>query len=85
MQKIRILNIDIDNYSFKEFLQRLEKGVVVTPNVDHFVKLQSDREFYDCYRQFEHVVCDSRIVQLVSKLLYPGRGVAEQIAGSDCC
>jgi N-acetylglucosaminyldiphosphoundecaprenol N-acetyl-beta-D-mannosaminyltransferase len=83
MEKIRILNIDIDNYPFKVFLEKLEEGVVVTPNIDHFVKLQSDREFYDCYRQSEHIVCDSRVVQLLWKLLYPGRGIVEQIAGSD--
>jgi N-acetylglucosaminyldiphosphoundecaprenol N-acetyl-beta-D-mannosaminyltransferase len=83
MKKIRILNIDIHNYHFKEFLERLEEGVVVTPNIDHLIKLQSDREFYDCYRQSEYNVCDSRVVQLISKLLYPGRGIVEQINGSD--
>jgi N-acetylglucosaminyldiphosphoundecaprenol N-acetyl-beta-D-mannosaminyltransferase len=83
MRKIRILNIEIANWRMQEFLEQLSEGVVVTPNIDHFVKLQKDREFYECYRQAEHVVCDSRIIQLVSRLLYPGKGIVEQIAGSD--
>jgi len=83
VKKIRILNIDIHNHTFAEFLETLQEGVVVTPNVDHLMKLQSDRAFYDCYRQAEHVVCDSRVVQLVSKVLYPGRGIVAQISGSD--
>jgi exopolysaccharide biosynthesis WecB/TagA/CpsF family protein len=79
----RILNIDIHNHRFGDFLEQLTTGVVVTPNVDHLVKLQHDREFYECYRAAEHLVCDSRIVQLASRLLHPGRGIPEQIAGSD--
>lgn len=83
MQKIKALNIELHNWRMQEFLEHLTEGVVVTPNIDHFVKLQKDREFYECYRNAEHVVCDSRIIQLLSRLLYPGNGIEEQIAGSD--
>ena len=83
MENLRILNLDIHNWTFQAFLEQLEEGVVVTPNIDHFVKLQKDKEFYDCYSNSEHVVCDSRVIQLLSKFLYPGKGVVEQIAGSD--
>lgn len=83
MDTLRILNLDLHNWTFDDFLNQLESGVVVTPNIDHFMKLQKDRDFYDCYTQAEHIVCDSRVIQLISKFLYPGRGVAEQIAGSD--
>lgn len=44
-------------------------GVLVTPNLDHLVKLQRDRTFYDCYKKAQWVTCDSRILQLFSKLL----------------
>ena len=44
--KIRIRNIEILNRSEKELLQKLEKGCLITPNVDQLVKLQNDREFY---------------------------------------
>jgi len=80
---LKILNITMHNWRFDDFLAQLQSGVVVTPNVDHFIKLQKDHDFYDCYIRSEHIVCDSRVIQLLSKLLYPGRGVVEQIAGSD--
>ena len=83
MEKLRILNLALHNWTFQEFLEQLEAGVVVTPNIDHFVKLQKDKEFYECYVNSEHIVCDSRAIQLLSRFLYPGKGVAEQIAGSD--
>lgn len=66
---IRFLNIDILSVTHQDLLARLNKGVLVTPNVDHLVKLQKDREFYDVYQQAEWVVCDSKILYLLSKLL----------------
>ncbi len=83
MDTLKILNITLHNWRFNDFLAQLREGVVVTPNIDHFIKLQKDREFYDCYVRSDHIVCDSRVIQLLSRLLYPGRGVVEQIAGSD--
>ena len=38
-----ILNVEIDNISRDELLAQLKKGVLVTPNVDQMVKMQSDR------------------------------------------
>ena len=69
METIKILNIDILSLTQKELLERLDKGVLITPNVDHLVKLQRDREFYEIYQQAEWVVCDSKILYLLSKLL----------------
>lgn len=43
--------------------------MLITPNVDHLVKLQHDKEFYEVYRQAEWIVCDSKILYLLSKLL----------------
>ena len=63
------MNIDILSVTHQDLLARLNKGVLVTPNVDHLVKLQKDREFYDVYQQAEWVVCDSKILYLLSKLL----------------
>lgn len=83
MEKLRILNLDVHNWKFQDFLEQLEEGVVVTPNIDHFIKLQKNQEFYNCYVQSEHIVCDSRVIQLLTKLLFPGKSVVEQIAGSD--
>lgn len=36
MQKIKILNIGIDNVSSLELLRSLKQGVLVTPNIDSF-------------------------------------------------
>lgn len=83
MDTVKILNIDIHNWTFDGFLAQLEKGVVVTPNVDHMMKLQKDHAFYKSYMNAEHIVCDSRIIQLASRMLFPQPPIAEQIAGSD--
>lgn len=66
---IRVLNINILSITQQNLLKNLHKGVLITPNIDHLVKLQHDREFYDVYQQAEWVVCDSKILYLLSKLL----------------
>ncbi len=43
--------------------------MLITPNLDHLIKLQKDKDFYDCYKKAEWVVCDSDILRLFSKLL----------------
>lgn len=43
---VRILNVDIHSITQQELLQNLKKGIVITPNVDHLVKLQKDAGFY---------------------------------------
>ena len=81
MNRINILNIKVDNYSTDELLKSLEKGVVITPNVDHLIKLQRDEEFYRLYHQAEYVIVDSKIVQLGLRFL--GTPVKEVVPGSD--
>ena len=39
MNRIKILNVEIDNISQEELLAQLKKGVLVTPNVDQIVKM----------------------------------------------
>ncbi len=77
---IRILNADILPLTRDELLERLDSGVLITPNLDHLVKLQKDPEFRECYRRAEWVVCDSRILYFCSKLL--PRSLPEAIPGS---
>lgn len=69
MSTIKILNVNIQNITVEELLERLKKGLLITPNVDHLVKLQYDKDFYDVYQKAEWVVCDSKILYLLSKLL----------------
>ena len=69
MKYTQFLNINVQNINKKQLLQQLNKGVLITPNVDHLVKLQKDREFYETYQKAEWVVCDSKILYILSKLL----------------
>ncbi len=77
---VKILNIPVRRITLAELLDTLHEGVLVTPNLDHLVKLQTDREFYDVYRQAEWVVCDSRILQMCSRALRDP--IPEAIPGS---
>jgi len=77
----KILNIHIDNISLKDILKNLNEGVVVTPNIDHLMKLQYDKDFYEIYYQANYKLCDSKLLQIVSKFL--GKPIIEKISGSD--
>jgi exopolysaccharide biosynthesis WecB/TagA/CpsF family protein len=83
MQTIKILNVDIDNISMNELLENLGKdgGIVVTPNVDHLMKLQRDPAFYKTYLLSDYRVCDSKILMYAAKFL--GKNIIEKISGSD--
>ncbi|MDR1503317.1 MAG: WecB/TagA/CpsF family glycosyltransferase [Prevotella sp.] len=80
MQKVKILNVEMQSITQKELLQTLKKGVLTTPNVDHLIKLQKDRLFYDIYQKADCVVCDSQIIALGAKFL--GTPIKEVIPGS---
>ena len=80
---VRILNCDIHNITRQELLNSLKEGVVVTPNIDHLMRLQKDEEFYKLYKMSDYRVCDSRIIFLLNKALFPQKVLKEQITGSD--
>ena len=77
---IHILNVDLLSITQEDLLAQMNSGVLYTPNLDHLVKLQYDKSFYDAYQQADWVICDSRILYWVSKLLkFP---IPEPIPGS---
>ena len=80
METIKILNVEILALTQQDLLNSLDKGVLVTPNVDHLVKLQHDKGFYDVYQKAKWVICDSKILYLLSKLLK--HSLPEAIPGS---
>ena len=80
IKSVKILNVRIQNCTFNILLKCLEKGVLITPNIDHLVKLQYDRDFYNIYQKADWVVCDSKILYLTSKLLK--HSLREVIPGS---
>lgn len=81
MNKVKLLNVSLDNISQSEFLKSFTSGIVFTPNVDHLMKLQSDREFFQTYKSATYKLCDSKILFYVSRFL--GTPIKEKISGSD--
>lgn len=81
MTRIKILNLAIDNVSMQELLDNLDRGVVFTPNADHFVQLQHDQDFLTTYDSADYRVCDSRVVCYAARFL--GSPLKEKISGSD--
>ena len=58
----------------------MERGVLVTPNVDHLVRLQIDKDFYEAYKKADWVICDSVVLHRFSRLLK--QRITESIPGS---
>ncbi len=80
-QRVNILDVAIDNFSTEEFLNRLRRGVVFTPNVDHLMKLRKDPKFVKAYQKADFRVCDSQILMYAAKFL--GTPIKAKISGSD--
>ena len=78
---VKILNIQIDNISAQELLDNLVQGVVLTPNVDHLMRLQYDLDFFRTYKLADYRICDSQILLYASRFL--GTPLQEKISGSD--
>ena len=59
---------DLDRYDLLGFLQvarsfgQQEYGYVVTPNVDHLIRLHDDADFRSLYEQARYVLLDSRVL-----------------------
>ena len=81
-KRVNILNVQIDNISTQELLEKLRVGgVVFTPNVDHLVKLQEDSDFFKVYQEADYRVCDSQLIMYASRFL--GQPIQEKLSGSD--
>jgi N-acetylglucosaminyldiphosphoundecaprenol N-acetyl-beta-D-mannosaminyltransferase len=81
LETVKILNVEIDNLSEAEVLERLKTGVVFTPNVDHILLLHNDPDFAEVYEEADYKLCDSKILYFVSRFL--GTPIREKISGSD--
>lgn len=82
MTKLDILNISINNISLKNLLRQIKQGgFIITPNVDHLIKLQHDPEFFHVYQTADYVICDSQILMWIA--LFLGKRIQEKISGSD--
>ncbi len=81
MQTKKVLNIAISDTTVDELLPIMTHGVVVTPNADHLVLLQSDGDFYRAYREADFTLLDSQVIYLIYKII--GKPFKEKISGSD--
>ncbi len=79
--RVEVLGTEIDNFTWEEFLGRLDRGIVFTPNVDHLMTLRKDPEFRAAYAQADYRVCDSQVLLYASRFL--GKPLQAKISGSD--
>lgn len=63
-----MLNIALDNPGFdKALVQFKTKQFTVTPNIDHLFNLQHNTAFQEAYRKADFILCDSRIIAMLSR------------------
>lgn len=66
---------------FKQWLGEEEFHYIVTPNVDHMVKLEKDKEFRKIYEQADLILPDGAPLMWIADSL--GNPLGERIPGSD--
>lgn len=81
LSDVNILGASVQNISREQLLERLDCGVLFTPNVDQIMRMRKDREYREIFHRADFRVCDSKIVQLASRFL--GTPLKEKISGSD--
>jgi N-acetylglucosaminyldiphosphoundecaprenol N-acetyl-beta-D-mannosaminyltransferase len=88
MARIKFLNIYIDNVTMQEAIEKIKQLVkkqgcsyVVTPNLDHIVMLEKDKEFVDVYANADLILADGKPLIWISK--YLKKPIKEKISGSD--
>ena len=82
------MNTKIDNCSMEEALVAIEQLIhenknsyVVTPNVDHIVKLEKDEEFREVYKNASLILTDGKPLIWIANLYKTP--IKEKISGSD--
>jgi N-acetylglucosaminyldiphosphoundecaprenol N-acetyl-beta-D-mannosaminyltransferase len=75
-------NLDAGADMIVEAGRKRHKCLVVTPNVDHIVKLSDDDEMRRIYRQASLVFADGMPLVWLSKIL-PGKGLPARVTGAD--
>lgn len=88
MSRIKFLNTEVDNLTMNEAVQKIEQLIlnkkpsyVVTPNVDHIVKLETDKEFQKVYKDADLILTDGMPLIWISKL--KKNPIKEKVSGSD--
>lgn len=88
MARIKFMNTDIDNLTMAETLNEIDKLIqkkncsyVVTPNVDHIVRLEKDEELQKVYKNASLILTDGKPLIWISK--WYKTPINEKISGSD--
>ncbi len=88
MSRIKFLNTEVDNITMNEAVQKIEQLIlnkkpsyVVTPNVDHIVKLETDKEFQEVYKEADLILTDGMPLIWISK--FKKSPIKEKVSGSD--
>jgi N-acetylglucosaminyldiphosphoundecaprenol N-acetyl-beta-D-mannosaminyltransferase len=86
--RINLLGIDIDNVTFHETLNKIERLIenrkpsfIVTPNVDHLITLQEDADFREIYKRADLAVPDG--APLLWAAFFLRTPLKERVPGSD--
>ncbi|MDP4179038.1 MAG: WecB/TagA/CpsF family glycosyltransferase [Bacillota bacterium] len=88
MDKMEFLNTKIDNVTMTEAIEKIRSFIkdgkyhyVVTPNVDHIIKLEYDKEFQEIYKNADLILVDGQPLMWIGK--YLNRPIKEKVSGSD--
>lgn len=88
MNRIKILNTEVDNLTMSEAVEKIESLIlaktpsyIVTPNVDHIVKLEKDKEFQEVYKEADLILTDGMPLIWISKI--NKNPIKEKLSGSD--
>ena len=86
--RMKFLNIYIDNLTMEETLLKIDelikakkRSYVVTPNVDHIVRVEYDVEFKKIYNEANLILTDGKPLIWISKLME--NSIKEKVSGSD--
>lgn len=88
MKKMQFMNTYINNITMLEAVDAIDKltaekinAYVVTPNVDHIVRIENDKEFREIYNNANLVLTDGQPLIWISKLYK--KPIVEKVSGSD--
>lgn len=82
---VQVFGLEIIDHPIRETINSILKlkdfSFVVTPNLQHIVALNNNPADLQCYQNASMILCDSRVVRLLSKLA--GKPIESVIPGSD--
>lgn len=88
MARMKFMNTEIDNLTMEETLRVIdqlihenESAYVVTPNVDHIVQLETNKELQDAYTNASLILTDGKPLLWIAK--WYGTPIKEKVSGSD--